>query len=564
MKYLLSILLIANLFSNTDEPSQINALGDWDPIPIFTVGESINNYFPPGKLDGIGALQIDTSLVRLLINHELSDDDGYLYYLSNGTGLRGSRVSFFDLNKNTFELMDANLAYHTIIDRMGEIVTSAYQINEYEAGAFDGLDRLCSSGFYHGGELGLIDDIYLTGEENDNGQAFALDPHNNILYTIPVLGRCEFENLALLELENPNLIAIVIGADTPGAPLFLYVGENDSESDNFLSRNGLSLNQGKLFALVINNANNPIDFSGTGSERSGFFQELDYYRPDLAGVQGYDSLGFASQELQYQLAEQLGAFTFSRPEDLSKNPNSSTEFVFTSTGRSSSFNGVDKWGTTYIINLDFIDIENNDIQAYINIIYDGDDAGNNQFNNSDFGLRSPDNLDWSDNGMIYIQEDAAYSLFGNVSDIEASVWELNPENGILNRIGIIDRNAIPSNQYDDDPDDFGEWESSGILDVSNEFSFTNMTLLVLDVMAASLDGGPINQYNLEQGGQLLLLKKQNYLLGDVNLDGIINILDIIATVNFILSNEYNVSADLNDDSIINVLDIIELVNIIMN
>ena len=59
-------------------------------------------------------------------------------------------------------------------------------------------------------------------------------------------------------------------------------------------------------------------------------------------------------------------------------------------------------------------------------------------------------------------------------------------------------------------------------------------------------------------------KKQNYLLGDVNLDGIINILDIIATVNFILSNEYNVSADLNDDSIINVLDIIELVNIIMN
>ena len=156
MKYLLSILLIANLFSNTDEPSQINALGDWDPIPIFTVGESINNYFPPGKLDGIGALQIDTSLVRLLINHELSDDDGYLYYLSNGTGLRGSRVSFFDLNKNTFELMDANLAYHTIIDRMGEIVTSAYQINEYEAGAFDGLDRLCSSGFYHSGELGLI------------------------------------------------------------------------------------------------------------------------------------------------------------------------------------------------------------------------------------------------------------------------------------------------------------------------------------------------------------------------------------------------------------------------
>ena len=71
MKYLLSILLIANLFSNTDEPSQINALGDWDPIPIFTVGESINNYFPPGKLDGIGALQIDTSLVAFASDEQI-------------------------------------------------------------------------------------------------------------------------------------------------------------------------------------------------------------------------------------------------------------------------------------------------------------------------------------------------------------------------------------------------------------------------------------------------------------------------------------------------------------
>ena len=564
MKYLLSILLIVNLFSNTDEPSQINALGDWDPIPIFTVGESINNYFPPGKLDGIGALQIDTSLVRLLINHELSDDDGYLYYLSNGTGLRGSRVSFFDLNKNTFELMDANLAYHTIIDRMGEIVTSAYQINEYEAGAFDGLDRLCSSGFYHGGELGLIDDIYLTGEENDNGQAFALDPHNNILYTVPVLGRCDFENLALLELENPNLIAIVIGADTPGAPLFLYVGENDSESDNFLSRNGLSLNQGKLFALIIVDAINPLDFHGTGNSSDGYFQQIEYYRPDLAGTQGYDDLGFANQTLQYELANQIGAFSFSRPEDLSKNPNNNTEFVLASTGRSSLFNGVDSWGTTYIINIDFIDINNNNIQANINIIYDGDDNGNNQFEHPDFGLRNPDNLDWADNGMIYIQEDASYSLFGSMSEVEASVWELNPSDGILNRIGIIDRNAIPSNQYDDDPDDFGEWESSGILDVSNEFSFTNMTLLVLDVMAHSLDGGPINQHNLEEGGQLLFLKKQNYLLGDLNLDGIINVLDIVLIVNLVLANEYSLIADINEDGIINILDIVQLVNIIFS
>jgi len=54
------------------------------------------------------------------------------------------------------------------------------------------------------------------------------------------------------------------------------------------------------------------------------------------------------------------------------------------------------------------------------------------------------------------------------------------------------------------------------------------------------------------------------LYGDVNSDGIINVLDIIATVNLVLSNEYNEVADVNEDSVINVLDIIFLVNVIIS
>ena len=58
------------------------------------------------------------------------------------------------------------------------------------------------------------------------------------------------------------------------------------------------------------------------------------------------------------------------------------------------------------------------------------------------------------------------------------------------------------------------------------------------------------------------------LLGDVNQDEIINILDIVQLVNIILGNvpsdaEIN-AGDLNDDEIINVLDIILIVNIILN
>ena len=53
--------------------------------------------------------------------------------------------------------------------------------------------------------------------------------------------------------------------------------------------------------------------------------------------------------------------------------------------------------------------------------------------------------------------------------------------------------------------------------------------------------------------------------GDINLDGNINVSDIVLIVNTILSNQaYNASYDLNNDENINVTDIIILVNIILD
>ena len=53
------------------------------------------------------------------------------------------------------------------------------------------------------------------------------------------------------------------------------------------------------------------------------------------------------------------------------------------------------------------------------------------------------------------------------------------------------------------------------------------------------------------------------LVGDVNADGLVNILDVVLLVNMVLSDEYNASADLNNDGVINVLDVVLLVNIIL-
>jgi len=52
-------------------------------------------------------------------------------------------------------------------------------------------------------------------------------------------------------------------------------------------------------------------------------------------------------------------------------------------------------------------------------------------------------------------------------------------------------------------------------------------------------------------------------LGDLNDDGLINISDVLITVEVILNNEFNQLADLNVDGIIDVIDILLIVNIIL-
>ena len=56
---------------------------------------------------------------------------------------------------------------------------------------------------------------------------------------------------------------------------------------------------------------------------------------------------------------------------------------------------------------------------------------------------------------------------------------------------------------------------------------------------------------------------QDTILGDVNLDGILNILDIVIMINMILANEYTIPADVNEDGTLDILDIVMMVNILM-
>ena len=66
-----------------------------------------------------------------------------------------------------------------------------------------------------------------------------------------------------------------------------------------------------------------------------------------------------------------------------------------------------------------------------------------------------------------------------------------------------------------------------------------------------------------------LMDNTNGIIGDINQDYVINVLDIINLINFILGTEIPDNnqitlSDLNSDEIVNILDVVMLVNLILN
>jgi serralysin len=519
-----------SLSFDTAQPSQVKGLNGWTVDPIFTVGDKIGNYVPTGIPDGIGAYSLNDTTVRLLVNSEIANTVGYKYTLKNGLQLPGSRISTFDVDKRTFKIVNSGLSFDTIINREGKEVKAASDLENA------GINRFCSGALFEanqfGAGIGLADRIYFAGEETAGGTAFALDTKTNVLHAVPWLGRAGWENVTEINTGRADKVAFLIGDDNL-APLTIYVGDKNAKKDgSFLDRNGLA--QGKVYTWVADDPTNPADlieadaasFKGSGNSTKGKFVELAYYDfakkgtavdgPDadtsIQNELGYDAQGFATQAQQTKLAKDAKAFTFSRIEDVSTNPKDGTQAVFAVTGLENTPN---VWGTTYKIDIDFNNIATGDITGKLDILYDGNDA-----DKKDFGLRSPDNLDWADDGKIYINEDRAISasLFGATSKQESSIFSLDPSAAnpaaTLTRIAQIDRSALPATQTDPSPTDIGNWETSGILDVSTLFGNKPGELFVFDVQAHSLrNGSIISATNIDGDGNGIKTAGENLVEG---------------------------------------------------
>ena len=70
--------------------------------------------------------------------------------------------------------------------------------------------------------------------------------------------------------------------------------------------------------------------------------------------------------------------------------------------------------------------------------------------------------------------------------------------------------------------------------------------------------------NQEFGQSFYFPQNLFVVLGDVNYDNFVNVVDLVAMTNWVLSNSFISIADINDDNILNVIDIVAVVNIILN
>ena len=468
-----------------DTPTMLAGVAGYDVKALFTVGETIEStgalndlnapeegYTPPGILDGLGAMTLDDDTVRVFANHELLNFRGYSYTVSDGAGgtfdMVGARISYFDINTETHEIEDSGLAYNTIVDANGNVATDTSFLLE----GFGGFSRFCSSVLHEadqfGPNRGIVDDIYFAGEEDGTGfnpvggAEWALDTSTGIFYQVPAMGRGAWENVSQIDTGTETHVAFILMDDSSpfdfdedgvdeAAPLYLYVGEKDTSADaEFLARNGLE--DGKLYVWVPENTaiNSPAEFNGNGNGNmlAGHWVEIDNSQQlDMAsedGSTGFDEYGYPTQGNLWLQAEAVGAFGFSRPEDVAVNPADGTEFTLASTGVDTfdidpaTGNGADTFGTTYTMKIDFTDLESP--TSDLKIIYDGDADPTR-------ALRSPDNLDWADDGFIYVQEDEAEEDTASGDEVLFGEGAANPNEAGIVRIDPLTGEDRAHRQY---------------------------------------------------------------------------------------------------------------------
>ena len=106
------------------------------------------------------------------------------------------------------------------------------------------------------------------------------------------------------------------------------------------------------------------------------------------------------------------------------------------------------------------------------------------------------------------------------------------------------------------------------LPIREAYEGQHKEVVIIDAESNILGRIIVNNLSNTEKNYIRNIIAENYpepqLLGDVNEDGLINVLDIISVVNLILTSQNNELADMNSDGQVDVLDIVSIVNLILN
>jgi hypothetical protein len=205
-------------------------------------------YSMPDTFAGAGAWLVNSSTLRVQVNHETSD----------------ASISAVDL-----DVASLRRAIDNMITRFVKAARQAYDRVSYNGGSTwtstssasnTSFSRFCSGQAYaadtFGPDRGFVDQLYITGEETDGGRLFALASVSHDLYQLSgVVGRAPggiggmpfdaWENAALIDTGETDHVALLVSPDGGTSRMVLYIGEksraaNGGFSNSLLARNGLA------------------------------------------------------------------------------------------------------------------------------------------------------------------------------------------------------------------------------------------------------------------------------------------------------------------------------------
>ncbi len=479
-------------------PLQLSTLNGWDAFELVTQGNNISAISDSGYgttasrgvYDGLGAYLNGTTL-SIFVNHEVTNNAAISRVDLNLADFQQSIASTIDNGATAFPasiVTGMGYAYDTIFDgtynaisNPNPVATGTVGVGNYSSANFS---RFCSGSSYlansFGANRGFVDEMYITGEEvfNTSGLFYALDSATETLWEVPDLGGGSWENATQVDTGNTTHTAMYLSEDNPGSRLQLYVGEKgaDVNSDgeiDFLERNGL---RGGTVYYFIPNAG---------------FSTVDLPNGTVPGTWSTST---------------IGALTEDKLEDVHTNPADGTQLIL-----GDQTDGVYKIDLNLQFSGNMLDTASS--TATIDQIVPETGGGS---------LGNPDNLTWSSDGKIYVQQDGA----GN------GIWQMNPDG--TSRVQIAGAFSEPSGIFDVS-EQVGYQPGSVLLTSiqGSGFAGAQLSVLVSPNATALPDSADFDEDGDVDGTDFLTWQQgvsgtagSGHSMGDANYDGTIDAVDL--------------------------------------